>query len=254
MKPKNKSVNPKRIIRGAIIEGVTTCPTPQISPESSAAAEDASFPSVKKNLRHKITQNKLKDVEWEEVWREGVEEGYRRGLYEGQKQGYEAGKEEGYNQGYIEGSEKTKAELKVAIELTHTIASKLNQKKEEMYVHLKPEMIKFALAVCEKLLRRELAQSEVFIDTLESLLEQAKGILKETPIQVFLSPADRIMLNTNMKNMNDSKDFLKSIDFFDDPHIQKGDCRIETPLGLINYDINRLLLNLEEKVLGEGSQ
>ena len=34
-----------------------------------------------------------------------------------------------------------------------------------------------------------------------------------------------------------------------DPSLRVGECRIETPLGLVNFDLKRLLLDLEKKVL-----
>lgn len=244
-----KPSTPKRIIRGALIEGITFCPS-STSKEPLAMEQAKQHFNLSKTLRKKIVLQKVKAHELEEIWQAGIEEGYRKGLHEGQKQGYEAGKEEGIEEGFKEGADQIRAELKVAIELTNKIASNLLSKKEEIFNQLKPEIIKFSLAVSEKMLRKELSHAKSFLELLEKLFDEAKNIIKDTNVSIYLAPEDATMLEKEIHHLELDQEGFSNATFISDPMIPRGNCRIETPLGLINFDIERLLTDLEEKILG----
>lgn len=248
-----KPAVPKRIIRGATVEGISFCPSKSRTSEPLEVELAKQHFELSKTLRKKISMQKIKAHELDEIWQAGIDEGYRKGLHEGQKQGYEAGKEEAFEDGFKEGAQQIRSELKVAVELTNKIANSLVIKKEELFEQVKPEIIKFSLAVCEKMLRKELSQSKPFMDLLESLLDQTKSILKDADIIAYLAPEDIAMLEKEMKNIGLNHSFTNA-KISADPFIQRGNCRIETALGLVNFDINRLLSHLEERVLGIKSE
>lgn len=242
---------PKRIIRGAFIEGVAFSPS---SPKKQAEPFFEKSPNrpynLKKELWKKILSQKLQAHEWQEIWQGGYEEGFRKGLNHGQKQGYDAGNEEGYEKGFREGIEKSKRDLESTLLFLQSLTQQLTDKKEEFYTQMKPEIIKFCLSICEKLLRKELSQSKTFLHVIENLLEQAKGIIKDSSAQIYISPEDFEMLKKDLSSIENGNNIFSLFEFVSDPQTQRGNCRIETSLGLINFDIKRLLLNLEEKVLG----
>lgn len=242
--------SPKRIIHGAAIEGVTFLSPSDHSPESYPHMEEAKKSyRLSKSLSNKIAEKKVHAQELEELWEEGWREGYQRGLLEGQKQGYRNGKEEGFEEGFKKGIDKKNQELGAAIEVAYTIVASLKTRREEMFEQAKPELIKFSLAVCEKMIRRELSHSQSFIALLEALLNQAKNVLKEAAVSIILSPEDYSMLQNEISNISYDKHHFRELDLQEDPTIPRGNCRIQTPLGLINFDIQRLLTNIEEKVL-----
>jgi flagellar assembly protein FliH len=181
--------------------------------------------------------------------REAEMNGYRRGLKEGHQQGYEAGNSEGYDIGYRQGMAAVQEELKNAVELLKKTSASYQIYQEEMFEQTKPELIRFALAVCEKILRAELSNPKAFITLLEKLYLQAKTILKDAPIAIVLAPADLKMLENNISAAGFTTDELRNANFIADPHIERGNCRLETSFGLLNFDINRLLNNLELKTL-----
>ncbi len=253
MSTKPKPWSPKRIIRGASVEGFTLCqPHQNLGNDPATPQKEHSF-NIRKALLRKMALQKVKANELEEIWEAGIDEGYRKGIQEGQKQGYEVGKEEGFEKGFEEGAEQVKAELKVAIDLTNAIANRLAVKREDMFDQAKPEILKFCLNVCEKLIRQELSHSHTFVKMLETLLDQAKSILKDSSVHIFLAPEDIEMLQKQTKSLDYDKESFKKIHFIPDPLMSRGDCRVETSLGLVNFDIKRLLANLEEKVLGINS-
>jgi|688.fasta_scaffold42843_5 flagellar biosynthesis/type III secretory pathway protein FliH len=182
-------------------------------------------------------------------WREAEWIGYRRGLKEGQQKGYEAGSSEGFDLGFKQGKAAVQQELNNAVELLNKISSSLQSHKEEMFEQSKPELIRFALAICKQILRKELSDPANFTALLEKLFIQAKSILKDVPVDIVLAPEDLKMLLDNISAVGYSREELKKAHFIADPTMERGNCRLETALGLINFDIDRLMKDFEFKIL-----
>lgn len=228
---------PKKIIRGANIEGVAFYPSQEHSkPEPIEKSANKNF-------------GKAKPKEIEEAVKEAEKNGYRKGLKEGHIEGYEAGKNEGLEKGFKLGVEGAYAELKSTLELLSHVSDAFSVRQKEMFIQAKPELIKFALAICENLLRKTLSNPSTFASHIEFLLEQSQEILKEEPPRISLSPKDYEMLQTSLERIGHSNAEFKKLNFSQDPTMERGNCRIETSLGLLNFDIKRLLNDLERKAL-----
>lgn len=241
---------PSHIIHGAPIEGMTFCSLSENSIEETPALQQAKHHfNLSNALRSKLAAKKIQAEEMQSLWEQAVEEGFIAGIEEGRKQGYQAGKEEGFDLGLREGAEKTHKEFATTIKMANTIVSGLSIKRQEMFEQAKPEMIKFSLAICKKLLLRELKISQSFVNLLEALLTQAKANLKEAPVSIVLSPDDLEMIREEIGNISYDRQYFRNLDFVPDQSIPRGNCRIETPLGLINFDIDRLIDRLEERVM-----
>lgn len=240
----------KKVIRGAHVEGVSFF-NPKEKIISDTSKDDKAQAQVKmKEMLHQkkeISREFAEDLE--KTWEKGELKGYQRGLLEGRKQGYEVGKEEGLEIGFQQGTEKMRADLKHLVQLMNSIAVELALKQEGTFDQLKPEIIKFSLAVCEHILRRTLSDPKIFIDLIERLLAEAKSIVREATVTVALSPNDLATLDQDLKLIIYDKEEIKKLNFISDKSIEQGNCRIETSVGLINFDIKRILAGLEKKVL-----
>ncbi len=221
----------KKVIHGAKIEGAVFYGQDSGVKEENGEAEQTSEPPSVKTL-----QKLLKMAE---------KKGHSQGLKEGHEQGYEAGKSEGLEIGYKEGVANVRDELKSAAELLNVTASTFQMRKEEMFELVKPELIKFSLAVCEKILRAHLTNPEIFYSLLEKLLTQAKSFLKDVPIDIVLSQEDLQMVQNHLSALGYKREDLKDVNFISTPWMERGSCRLETTLGLVNFDLNRLLSDLE---------
>lgn len=207
----------------------------------------STLPKKDTNLAEEHTAVKSKKNET--IWREAEAAGYRRGLKEGHQQGYEAGRSEGYDIGLQEGRTLEQERLRGSVTLLKNATSLFQSYKEEMFEQAKPELIRFTLAVCEKMLRNELSNPSAFAALLEKLFLQAKSILKVVPVDIVLAPEDLKMLENNMAVLDYTNDELKNTNFIADSTLERGNCRLETAFGLINFDIARLLHELEIKTL-----
>lgn len=158
---------------------------------------------------------------------------------------YQKGKEEGERQGY----EKAQKELEAFVNLLQTMAAKILEQKKSLLEHLKPEIIEFSLAICERVIRQELAQPEKLARMIDSLLATATASLQGDLVKIILSPDDLILLENHLTKIQYDKHEIKGIRFNPDPTIRRGDCRIEAKTGLLNCTISRELEDLRSKVL-----
>ncbi len=153
-------------------------------------------------------------------------------------QAFEKGKRLGEEKGYAQAVQ----EMHSSMRLLQTLANKLLDHKEKLLDQLKPEVIQFSLAVCERAIRKELSQPEVFVKWLNTLLSYVINRGDEEKISLFLAPGDLRLVEKFME----SKSYLS---LREDPLMRHGDCRIETPTKMVRWSIERELEDLESKVL-----
>lgn len=166
-----------------------------------------------------------------DLFEEECRKAFQKGQEKGEKIGYEKGCQEG----------------KVFIDLLRTMSRKVLEHKKRLLDQLKPEVIEFAITTCERILRKELTQPEVMVKLINSLLTIA-ATNKET-LRIVLSPEDLVLLEKHLKHIQYDKKEIEGVSFVSEPLMRRGDCRIETKAGLLNYDIGRELSNLQSKVL-----
>lgn len=178
-----------------------------------------------------------------------MEEEFYHGLVKGHQQGYEAGRNEGHEIGFKEGVASLQGDVETFVEILKQVLTEFKLKEEYLFDHAKPELIKFALAVCEKILRNELSNPKKYAQLIGHLLDTAKTMVKDIPVQVYVSSDDLNRLQSHFKDLPNAFQELKTIDFIADPDLEAGNCRLESSLGLVNFDIQRLLKDIEQKTL-----
>lgn len=149
---------------------------------------------------------------------------------------YRKAKESGLKSGEKEGYARAAAELASMVKLVQRLSERLLEQKKQLLEQMKPEVIEFALAVCERVIRQELKEPAVFTKLIQTLLDQAINAFPEEKIKVFLAPQDLEILG--------KVDCDKS-SFHADPLMCAGDCRIEAKSGILNADISNLLDDLK---------
>lgn len=212
-----------RIIRGAKIEGIVFYSAGEQSP-----SETVSHSSIE----------------------EAIKKAERDGLEHGQWQGYEAGKSEGYESGFKQGQKSSQLALSEAVSLLALMASEFKEKQEKVFEELKPDIIKLCLNISETLIKHELADKQRLLNHLISLLTQSQSLLAEATVEVHLSSEDYAMVHSALDQSVSSHDELKAISFISDKNVDKGDCFISSSLGMLNFNIKRLLNDFEVRLLG----
>ncbi|MCB1181034.1 MAG: hypothetical protein KDK55_03310 [Chlamydiia bacterium] len=151
------------------------------------------------------------------------------------------GKEEGYTKAMKEGH--------TFITLLQSITMRLLEQKERLLHCLKPELIDFAITVCEKVIRQELSSPQTMFKLINSHLASVTPRFHAEMITIALSPDDLVMLDTYLSKLSYDKKEIKRIRFIHDKSLSRGDFRIETQTGLLNCTIEREIFDIKQKVL-----
>lgn len=139
-------------------------------------------------------------------------------------------------------------EINSLFELLQTLSKKLLEQNKRLLEQLKPEIVEFAISLCERIIRKELSHPEALVQLINSLLNVSATHLRNAKLNIILSPDDLVMLETQLIKIQYDQREIEGISFHSDPSVQRGDCRIETPSGLLNYNISRELANLQAKI------
>lgn len=238
----------RKILRNTSVKGVVFCsPTGQ---ESAADSHDQEARNLKA----------LEDFWHQKGIQEGQEKGFESGLQEGQENGYQkgleegstSGKEEGYEKGLQEGLAKGRAEATAKLEekmaLAVKLGSELQNYRDQLFEDLKPALLGLSIQVCKRILKQELEKPAVMQKLIEELLGQARSFVHEAPVQVVLSPADLDLLDSRLEEVKFDRHSVTELHFVSD-NIPKGNFRIEAAGGLINFNVDRLLNELEKELV-----
>jgi flagellar assembly protein FliH len=239
------------IIRGVDTDGVVFC-----DPSGGLVTREAHERSEKDHLQalEEFWLSKGRQEGRQAGFEEGFQQGHSAGLQEGEQTGSQKGLTEGEALGLEKGLEegRQEAELQVTegLALIEKVRGELGIRQEEIIEATRYEIIEFCMAVCRQILRNELSQPDVLKSTVEGLLGQAAGIIKQGQVTVTLSPDDRGLLALHFEEIQTR--FPDGIDWVSDPNIVKGDVRVETSSGLVNFSVDRQLQELGQQVLETG--
>ena len=239
-----------KIIRGADIDGVVFC-----TPGGEMEGEDPAERQEKDNLKtleefwRSKGEKQGREAGFEQGFQEGEQEGLRKGLKEGEEKGREAGETTGYEKGLEEGKASVVEQLQETIDLLQTGASELNERQKMLFDEATPELVRFSLKVCERVLRSHLEETGAFVDLLKNIFSSARPVMKEVPCDLYLSQEDYDQVHTAFNDFGIDSGEAKSVSLLSDEKLKRGDVKLETPLGLVNFDIERLLKDLEKKTL-----
>jgi flagellar biosynthesis/type III secretory pathway protein FliH len=161
------------------------------------------------------------------------------------KKAHQKGREEGEKCGY----EHAILEIFSLVQVLQRLAHALWESKRSLLEQIKPEVVEFAICVCERMIRKELQEPETLVKLISSLLSYATSKMQGEALILILSTEDYVMLEKHLMCIHYDQRDIKGITFRSDPLMKRGDCRIDSPTSLLDYTIARQLADLQSKVL-----
>jgi flagellar assembly protein FliH len=153
---------------------------------------------------------------------------YQQGFTEGQKAGSEIG-------------EKMAAAL---LERYSKTLDELNQLRREVLMTSEHEVIRLALEIARKVIKREIAIDEEIVLTLVKVA--LKRVSDQTLITVRLNPKDCNIVKRYQSVRTESDSLSDGIKLAEDPLISRGSCVIETESGIIDARVEEQLREIEK--------
>jgi flagellar assembly protein FliH len=151
----------------------------------------------------------------------------------------EAGHREGYARGAAQWADAVKSaqsSLKAALEAA------------------KPQIVRMALRVAEKVLRRKLETTpEALLPMVDEALRSLQG-QQQTRIVLRVHPADQAVLEARRQHWLDRHPSISSLQVVVDEAMSRGGCRIESEFGMVDATVETQIEVIERHLLGEGGQ
>ena len=242
-----------KIIRGIIVEGVVFC-SPKGHLASSPKSEEESHLRALEEFWHNKGLQEGKGKGFDEGFQEGLKAGHAKGLHEGSEKGLLDGTATGLDEGFQKGYEKGRVEFAEGLKLVTDMVTKFKEERGRLLEQARPELIKFSMTVCEIIMRQELADPKAYTRLLEALIVQAKPVIKNESVDIYLNPEDKALLQGSLDKIRELAPEVSAINYIADTAVLRGDCFIETPRGLLNFDVKRQLLDLQGSILSHSHQ
>ena len=196
---------------------------------------------IKLNVKSKKLNVLLKDqFQNENFEAEREEDFFRNQLKQNYEHGFEEGQKTAFEKLEKEYSEKLLAKYSVIKE----IAEKMEAALIEYELDFEKTVVKLALALSEKIIKREISQEPIIIEILKDSLRRVLG---SNDIRVKINPVDYNVMNKESNNLLMEDTFTK-IKFEPDEGIEQGGCYVETEIGNVDARISSQLNEMKKQL------
>jgi len=182
---------------------------------------------------------------------EDVESRIQRRLMDAERRALEIekeGYEKGYEQGVKDGMEFGRKSMLIAQEHLQRVASRLEALPSRILEDYRQWFIQTVLAAVRHMVRKELdAHPEILLQTLEILLHE---VGEDSPVTIFLHPKDVGLVEKAVEIEETGFSPNRSRMFKPDPGLERGECRVETPLQLLDGTLDTRMAFLEKALTG----
>jgi len=159
-----------------------------------------------------------------------------------EKQAYE----QGYSSGKTIGIEEGKREYTEAFAKLEESISQIISIKEQLIREYEPEIIKLAITISEKILKREIKiSSDHIVEIVSSLVKQLKD---KSKVIIKLSPDDYKDLK-NSPRLGELKYISTNFEITEDITLSKGGVMVDTAFGTIDGSIETQLEKIKEELV-----
>ncbi len=214
-----------------------------------ATANRAGVPPLPSSSRYRPATLTLEQIEAIESQArdEGREAGYRDGQKEGRKRGYEEGftlgRNEGFAQGHGEGLAQGATEVQQQAQTLYTLINALQQPLAALDPQVEQALVELATAVARQVMQVELQTQPQLVAHVVRQACQAVSP-QQRPVRIYLHPRDREAVT---KALNGD---AQGWQWYDDPTITQGGCRVETEDSLVDATFESRLAAAMQQVRG----
>jgi flagellar assembly protein FliH len=196
---------------------------------------------IKLNVKSKKLNVLLKDQFQNENFETEKEEDYFRNQL---KQNYEHGYTEGHKAALDKLEKEYSEKLLAKFNVIENIAAKMEAALIEYELDFEKTVVKLAIELSEKIIKREISQEPIITEVLKDSLRRVLG---SNDIRVKINPADYDVLNKESNNLLMEDTFTK-IKFEPDEGIEQGGCYVETEIGNVDARITSQLNEMKKQL------
>ncbi len=145
------------------------------------------------------------------------------------REGNALGFKEGYSQGIEEGRLAGKSDLEAEIVHLQTLVGNFSEQLSVANQSIGQDLLDLAVDLAQAMTKSKLEfDPEIIVPIVQDAIEHLPSI--HQPAQLFLNPADALILKNQMSNELDQSGWR----VVSDHHIERGGCKVETAQNLID--------------------
>ncbi len=177
---------------------------------------------------------------------------YRTKLLELERRNHEIEKEaygKGFSQGERDGFEYGQKAVQVLKSQIERVVENMEALPSKVLQDYRDWLIQTSIGIARQIVKREVQTSpEIVADTVKALLEEAE---EHSSLAVYLNPNDLDLIEkkAEMALLANRKRFALKVD----KDLERGGCRVESSLQLLDATIASQFENLEKHLLGGGA-
>ncbi|GEM_PF-6944101 len=160
--------------------------------------------------------------------------------------GFKEGKNEGYKVGLKQGTDETTAKLSPSLKTFDNVTQQLETKINKLVQEAQNDFIELVKVIALKVIHKHLNGDDTIIaNAMEHISE---FIVQKNSLIINLNPDDKAMATQWLRNNKARFDKLKSLKINSDESISRGSCKITTPEGGINLNIEEAITAIVEEL------
>ncbi|OQX20569.1 MAG: hypothetical protein BWK76_00705 [Desulfobulbaceae bacterium A2] len=154
--------------------------------------------------------------------------------------------EEAYQRGVNEGILQAQAGIEPTLHALQEATTQLVSLRNQVVEQSRQEMVSLIMAICRKLLHREIAADPAVIG--ETLREALKLALQADEYHIHLHPDDLAEAERLRPSLLTSLRGVQHLVLHPDPRIGRGGCRVDSNLGEVDATIEAQLAAIEAEI------
>lgn len=161
----------------------------------------------------------------------------------------EKARKQGYADGLEAGMEEMRARYSIAARTIESVSQRIVEQADELMRHTDVEIVKLAIAVAEKVMRREVDQNpQAVLPVVREAIVCAEG---SRAVVLRVNPEDLGVVIAAQEDLLSVSVSLRQLDIVEDSRIQRGGCMIEMEVGSVDARIDNQIREIEQAFLKE---
>ena len=137
-------------------------------------------------------------------------------------------------------------EIETLLPALRQAIQEVQQAKQEWLRHWEQSAVSVAVAMAERVIRRELSSTpEVSLELISEALQLASG---NGAVKLFLNPSDLKSLGSQVERLISELSTLATTQVLADQKVTPGGCRVETEFGTIDHQVETQLERITEEL------
>ena len=167
------------------------------------------------------------------------------------REGFEAGWQEGYARGLQAGQEEVRAAASALLERLQAVVEDACRMRDETVSRAEKDLVALALAVAEKVVRRQVEQGpQVTLEVLRSVLQSRPFGDGQWRVRVRVNPREWEWLSRNWPSPAAAQRPVQ-VEWVADPAVEPGGCMVDSDLGTVDATLSTRLAAVRAALEGD---